>query len=299
MSTDSLHTRSDRSAELLLLLVVFIWAANYPVTKFGLERLDIYIFNSIRFIVAFGLLVSVFVAKREWFTMPRADRNRLFRLGLIVSIFYQMAFIVGMKLTSPGNVAVILSTSPLWTAIFSARINRERILPQTLLGMAVSLVGIFLIILGSGKQLEFGSTALYGDLVSLLAAALWALNTNLQKPLLARYSTVQISVVTLGIGAVGLSLIAVPSAVAFDWKAVPAPYYVAAVLSGALSIGTANVLWSYGVKRLGPSRTANFNNLVPVFAFLISFIALNDRISAYEIVGAAVTIAGVMLARRR
>jgi drug/metabolite transporter (DMT)-like permease len=293
------HPRHERSAELLLLLVVFIWAANYPVTKFGLLRLDIYVFNSIRFIVAFALLASIFVARREWFTMPPADRGKIIQLGLLVSIFYQLAFILGIHLTSAGNVAVILSTSPLWTALFSARINRERILPPTWVGMSISLAGIFLIILGSGKKLEIGSTALYGDLISVLAAILWALNTNLQKPLLARYSTVQLSVVTLGIGAVGLTLIAVPSGLAIDWTAIPFPYYAAAILSGALSIGTANVLWSYGVKRLGPSRTANFNNLVPVFAFIISALVLNDPVSWYEIVGAAVTIVGVTVARRK
>ena len=290
--------RSDRSAEFLLLVVVVIWALNYPLTKYGLSGLDVYVFNSIRFVVAFAMLLVILIARREWFRMPKEDRRRMLRLGVLVSIVYQLAFIIGISNTSAGNASVILSTSPIWTAIFGARMNRERLPRQTYAGMAVSLTGIVLIILGSSKRLEFGGTAILGDLICLAAAMLWALSTNLQRPLLMRYSTVQLSVVTVGVGAAGLSAIGIPSLAAADWTRIPTPYFVAAILSGALSIGIANVLWSYGVKRIGPSRTANFNNLVPVLAFTASAILLDEPVTWLQVGGAVVTICGVAVARR-
>ena len=68
--------------------------------------------------------------------------------------------------------------------------------------------------------------------------------------------------------------------------------------SGAFSIGVANAIWTFGVKRLGPGRTSNFQNLVPVLAFIISYFTLNEEIAPIHFVGAAVTIAGVWYARR-
>ncbi len=288
----------QRSAELLLLLTTLIWAANYPVTKFGLERLDIFVFNSIRYVVAFAMLTGLLAATRQWFRIPPEDRGPLIRLGVLTGIVYQLAFIVGIHLTTAGNTAVLLSTSPLWTALIQARITRTRIRTAMIAGLLISLTGIVLIVLGSGKRIEFGSNAILGDLVCLAAAMFWALSTNLQKPLLHRYSTVQLSVVTLGIGALGLSAIAVPSWTQFRWSEIPFPYIAAALASGALSIGFANVIWTYGVEHIGPSRTASFNNLVPILAFIISYLVLDEAVTILQGIGAVITIAGVWISRR-
>ena len=161
-----------------------------------------------------------------------------------------------------------------------------------------SFIGVLMIIIGSGKKLEIGSSALFGDLITVGAAFLWGLNTNLQKPLLARYSPMQLTLAMITVGALGLSLSAAPSAMEFNWGAVDWTYYAAALASGALSIALANVGWSVGVKRLGPSRTANFGNLVPVLAFLISYLVLDENVLLIQVFGAAVTIGGVWLARR-
>ena len=288
----------DKTTELLLLAVVIIWASNYPLTKFGLIALNIFVFNSIRFLVAFILLLVIMRARSLSPKILSSDRKSILQLGVIVSIIYQCAFILGIKNTSAGNAAVILSTSPLWTAFFSARINKSRVPPQTWLGLTISLVGIILIIIGSGKNFEFNSTALFGDLMSLFAAILWGLNTTLQKPLLTRYTTIELSVMTLGIGAVGLTLIAIPPAITMDWTSISFPYILAAILSGALSIGAANVLWSYGVKNIGPSRTSNFNNLVPVFAFCIAYLTIGESVTQLQVLGAGITLFGVWIVRR-
>jgi drug/metabolite transporter (DMT)-like permease len=288
----------DKTTELLLLAVALIWASNYPLTKFGLAALDIFVFNSIRFLVAFVLLVVIMSARSISLKVDSSDRKSIFQLGIIVSIIYQCAFILGIKNTSSGNAAVILSTSPLWTAFFSARIHKVRVLPQTWIGLALSLVGIVLIIIGSGKKFDADAMTVFGDVMVLVAAILWGLNTTLQKPLLTRYSTIELSVMTLGIGAVGLTLIAIPPALTMDWTSVTYPYILAAVLSGLLSIGTANVLWSYGVKKIGPSRTANFNNLVPIFAFLIAYVTIGESVAVLQLLGAGITLCGVWIVRR-
>lgn len=163
--------------------------------------------------------------------------------------------------------------------------------------MAISLTGIFLIILGSGKKLEIGSYAMLGDLICLAAAMLWALHTNLQKPMLTKYPTMQLALIMTIVGSIGLSLIALPSAVTMDWASVKFSYYFAAVASGIFAIATANYLWSKGIKKIGPSRTANYNNLVPVLAFIISYFTLNEHVLPIQFAGAAVTIIGVWFAK--
>ncbi len=287
----------ERAAELLLLFVAVTWAANYPLAKYALTQMNPFVFNAIRFIVASLTVFALFLLRSEWRPVDRKDWPMILRAGVVGNVIYQVAFIIGLSLTTAGNSAVLLSTSPLWTVFINSRMHGEKIRPAVLTGMSLSLVGVFLIIAGSSKKLSLGGYELIGDIIILCAAVLWALNTNLQKPLLFRYSPVQLALVMLATGAAGLALIAIPPAVRFNWGSAPPSAYFAAVLSGAVSIGIGNAIWSRGVKRLGPGRTANFNNLVPVLALLISYFTINEELMLIQMVGAGVTIVGVWLAR--
>ena len=294
---DDRHRTQELRAEAWLLLVVLIWAANYPLAKWAISGMDVAIFNAIRFVVAALVTTSIFFSQASWTPIDRGGWRRILTTGLVAHVFYQVIFLWGLSMTSAGNVAVLLATSPLWTLFINAKLHREKIQKIMWFGMAISLAGITLIIVGSGKNIEFGGSAILGDLISLMAAMLWGLHTNLQKPLVLNYSVFQVTFLMLAVGGTGLSLIALPKAVTFLWSSTPWTYYAAAISSGAISIGIGNILWSNGVKRLGPGRTSNFNNLIPVLAFIISYLTLHEEISLIQVIGVVVTIVGVWSAR--
>jgi drug/metabolite transporter (DMT)-like permease len=284
--------------ELMLMAAVIIWAANYPVSKYGLTGLGVFIFNAMRFVVASLFLILLFVRRFRWMPVARNDWMKLLGLGVLANVIYQAAFVAGLNLTSSGNAAVLLSTSPLWTVLFDARINKQPITAGMIWGMAMSLCGVVLIIVGSGKEVEIGGTALRGDLICLAAAALAGLANNLQRPYLVRYGVPQLSLILIVVGAVGLTLLAVPSAFQTSWMSVHWSYYAAVLASGAFSIAIGSLFWNRGIIELGPGRAANFNNLIPVLAFVISYLILGEELYLTQFIGAAITIAGVWYARR-
>jgi drug/metabolite transporter (DMT)-like permease len=289
---------AERKAELLLLIVVVIWASNFPLAKFGIQGLDIFLFNGIRYVSAFLVMIVLFRLRFTWQETSSGDWLKMIGVGFLANVVYQLAFIIGLKFTTAGNSAILLATSPLWTAFWNARLHKEAVERTVWFGMGLSLVGIVLIITGSGRAIEFGSRGMIGDIVSLAAAMLWALNTNFQKPLLTTYSTMQLSVIMVAVGAAVHALLALPDALTVPWQTSSPTYLLVGVISGVLSIGVANVLWSHGVKRLGPSRTANMSNLTPVLAFVISYLTLDEQISWLHVVGGAVTLLGVWIVRR-
>jgi drug/metabolite transporter (DMT)-like permease len=290
--------QSHRSAESLLLIVVVIWAANAPLVKFGISGLDVLVFNSLRFFVAGTILVILYFVRSSWKAVPRKDWLRLIGLAILAHVLYQLAYIFGIKNTTVGNSAIILSTSPLWTVFLNSIIHGEKVPRRAWGGTWVSLVGIVLIVIGTGSTLQLGGDALLGDLLSLTAAILWALSTTLQKNFLIDYSPTQLSAILVSVGAVVLTIIAVPSAFVLRWEDVGSGYYAAAIGSGALSIGASTVLWAVGIKDIGPRKTANFNNLVPVLAFIFAYITLGEKMYPLQVLGAAVTLVGVWLGRR-
>jgi drug/metabolite transporter (DMT)-like permease len=295
---DNTNRAELRRTELLVLGVILIWATNFPIAKWGLRGIEPLLFNALRYVVASALLAFMYFARTAWTPVQASDWVKIAGLGILANFVYQMAFIFGLNMTTAGNSAVLLSTAPLWTVFISSRMHNEKIRPVMWAGMTISFCGVVLIIIGSGKKLELGSAALFGDLLTIGAAFLWGLNTNLQKPLLTRYSPLHLTLLMICVGTFFLTISAVPSSFSFAWQSTDWTYYLAAIASGALSIAVANVFWSVGVKRLGPGRTANFGNLVPVIAFLVSFVVLDEEILLIQVVGAAVTISGVWLARR-
>ena len=290
--------QNHRSAESLLLIVVVIWAANAPLVKFGLSGLDTLVFNSLRFLIAGTILVILYFVRSSWKAVPRKDWLRLIGLAILAHVLYQLAYIFGIKNTTVGNSAIILSTSPLWTVFLNSLIHGEKVPRQAWGGTWVSLVGIVLIVIGTGSTVQLGGDALFGDLLSLVAAVLWALSTTLQKNFLKDYSPTQLSAILVSVGAVVLTIIAIPSAFILRWEDVGSGYYAAAIGSGALSIGASTVLWAVGIKDIGPRKTANFNNLVPVLAFIFAYLTLGEKMFPLQILGAVITLVGVWLSRR-
>ncbi len=284
-------------AEILLLATILIWAGNNSLAKWTLKGMTMFQFNSVRYVVASLFLGSLLLVRARWLKVEPGDWKKILLVGFLAGVAYQMAFISGLNLTTVGNCSVLLATSPIWTIITNRIINKESIHPMVITGMLLSFIGVGMIIFGTGT-LDLAMKGILGDFLCLFAAMLWGLSSTLQKPLLSRYSAVQLNVVIGSMGGLVFSIAAFPSFVAGESSTVAPGYFFAAIVSGAFSIGLANTFWSFGVKKLGPAHASNFANLVPVFALAIAYIALDEKLLAVQLIGAGVTLVGVWLARK-
>jgi drug/metabolite transporter (DMT)-like permease len=98
-------------------------------------------------------------------------------------------------------------------------------------------------------------------------------------------------------GAAVLLLVSAPSIATTDWSAASGATWGAIVYSGIAGLVVAYLFWYRGVRVLGPTRTAMYVNLQPVFALAVAWAALGERPGIVQIAGAAAVMAGVLLAR--
>jgi drug/metabolite transporter (DMT)-like permease len=146
---------------------------------------------------------------------------------------------------------------------------------------------------------SFGVDTLRGDLTMLAAALAWSVYTVLSSPYVRKYGALPITASTMWIGTVGLVAVSTPTLVSQDWSIVSPLAWGGLVYSGAFSIALAYVLWYYGVRHLGSSRTAVYSNTVPIVALLVAWLTLGEVPSWVQIVGAALILGGIGLARLR
>src|SRR5438132_942151 len=165
---------------------------------------------------------------------------------------------------------------------------------------ALSFAGLYLIICNSfsANTLTVGSQTLFGDLLMLGGALSWALYTLLSKPLLARYSSLTYTTLSMAAGAPLILLLGVPDLLQTNFAAVAPSVWVIMFFSAMLAISIGYVIWNNGVHVLGQSRTAVYSNVIPVVAFALSVLLLGEPVTAAKVVGAAVVLVGVTITRR-
>lgn len=125
------------------------------------------------------------------------DMASLFVASLLAIVFNQGCFIFGVSLTSPGNASIITTSMPLWAMVLAALILKEPITGKKVLGIAAGAGGALLLILGSGHQVQStasasGGTAIWGDLLVLLAQLSYAFYIVVYKDFVSKYSLVTI-----------------------------------------------------------------------------------------------------------
>jgi drug/metabolite transporter (DMT)-like permease len=281
-------------------LMVLIWGVNYAVVKGAIEAFDPLAFNALRFAIASVFVFVVLRAQGRLAWPERRDVPRIVVLGLVGNVVYQMAFILGLSRTAAGHASLMLALTPVCTSLLSRLTGHERPGARTWTGAAVSICGIALVS-ASGQMPGHGGAdvgaTLTGDLILVGAAVVWAAYTVGSRPIVERYGSVESTAWTLWVGAVGLAVAGAPALSALDWRAVPGAAWGGLVFSAFFAIGLAYLIWYRGVERIGSTRTAVFSNLSPVVALAASAVLLGERPSAIALLGAALTLGGVMWAR--
>jgi len=278
--------------------MVVIWGVNFPVAKAALAQLDPLAFNALRFPLA-ALVVYVAIRIGGRFTWPApGERLRIVGLGILGNIAYQQFFIFGLERTRAGTASVLLAGTPVLTALLSAALGHEKISVRTWIGVAATVVGIALVVAADDGHAG-GAGSLVGDLLMIGASVSWALYTVGSRHYIDRYGSVQFTAWTLWIGAAGLCLIGIPAVLRTDLAAVSAGAWLGVFYAGALSIGLSYLIWYYGVRQIGNTRTSAYSNLVPVVALVSAWLALGEVPALGQVVGAGVIIAGITVAQTR
>lgn len=280
------------SAELGLLVVVAAWAVNFSLVKYAVEMWDAYAFNLLRLAAGVAVLLGAWAFSRRRTKFEWSDAPRLVGLAFVGHVIFQLGFIHGTDASSAGSAALILATIPLMIAVMSWTTKAEPFCRHTAVGLVASGVGVALV---SGA--EPTSAALLGDLWLFIASAGWAVYTVWSAPLVRKYGPVRLCAWTVSIGALILALPAPFFLDSADFLAAPPAGLWAAVISGVAAISLAHIFWGHASARVGPTLTGVYSQVVPLPALVISWLWLGEALPAVKMVGGALVLAGISLAR--
>ncbi len=282
-----------------LLLVAVVWAVNFAFVKYALADFYPLSFTVVRFALAALFLVLIMVLNRESLRVERRDVGGVIRLGFIGITMYNLLFMYGLKYTTASNSALFISTSPLFAALILALSQKRRFKLPVVSGLALSTVGVFLIIRSKSGGISFSRQDVAGDLLTICAALFWALYTILARPLLEKYSALKITGYSMAAGTVLLLPIGLSEVVHQPWNMISIKSWAAFGFSTFISGGVAFTLWYQGVKRLGVTRTVVYHYLVPFVAVVFAAVFLNEGITVSQVIGGILILIGVYIVQTR
>jgi drug/metabolite transporter (DMT)-like permease len=268
---------------------------NFAVVKVALDTFEPLAFNAMRFAIASVFVFVVLHARRQAAFPERKDVLRIVLLGVLGNVVYQVAFIVGLSLTRAGTAALILALTPVLTAFLSTLTGHERPGARTWIGAALSIAGVAMVT-GTGLTVG-GHRALVGDLILVGASVAWAAYTVGARPVVQKYGSIRTTAWTMWVGTVALWIVGAPSLARQQWRGVEWQAWGGLVFSALFAIGLAYLIWYRGVEKIGNTRTAIFSNLTPVVAMLAAALLLGERPSTWAVLGAVMTLTGVMVVR--
>lgn len=285
-------------AAIVAVMVVAVWGETFVSSKIllseGLSPADIFF---VRFSLAY--IFMIFLShKRMW-----ADNLRhellLFLLGVFGGSVYFLTENMALKYSTASNVAILVGTTPLLTALVTAFFYREeRMNRRQVAGSLIAFIGLTLVVLNGQLMLHLNPV---GDMLALGASLTWAFYSLIMKIVSKHYDTRFITRKVFGYGLLSiLPWFAFVEPLQTNTEILFKPIVWGNLLYLALVASMlCYVAWNWVLIHLGIVRATNVIYSQAVFTMIISYIVLHERITMMAISGTMILIFGMVLMQKK
>ena len=282
--------------EISLILAAIFWGTNFAATKYAALFIPPLLLVAFRFCVGGLLMYGVLRLLEPHSRLGRKDILPMAALGCLGVATAQTGFTFGVHLTTAASTGLIFSTAPVWGMLLGSVLGHERPTGRGVLGVALSIVGVGIVFY---EGLGAGGTSLIGNLWVLLAAVSVGVYAVLSVPLLERNTPLAVATYPILFGGPFVLLLSSPQVVDLGWGGVGAGPWAAVGYSAVFATAFAFVGWQRGISRIGANRTLVYQYLITAVGVTSGIVFFGETLGVEKIVGGAVILLGVYLARRQ
>ena len=286
-------TKSTK-VHLSLFLVSLIYAATFSIAK---EVMPYYIkpmgLITIRVWGAVSLLwVTHFLFVKESI-YGKKDFLMLLKCAVFGVAANMLLFFKGLAITTPINAAILMVTTPLFVAFFSFFLLNEKVTKLKVIGLCFGVFGAILLLLG--PSLSFNSSTLWGDVMVMTNAIIYAYYLIIAKPLLHKYSPLTVIKWTFFFGGLLVIPFGFTELKEVKWQAIPNSIWSAIIflIIGATYI--TYVLNAWALRNANATLVGAYIYLQPVLATIIAVSMAKDSLTLPKVLFSLLIFIGVYL----
>lgn len=292
---------SERTKALWALAAVcFFWGTTYIAILIAVRELPVFLFCSVRFIIAGSLMVLWALAKgrrlprgTEWWTLSA--------IAFLLLTVGNGTLAWAEKSGVPAGIAsLIVVATPFWMVCF-ARLRGERLRPQALIGLLLGFCGLTILLWPDLQLNDSKSGFVIGAGALMVSSVIWAYGSVYTKTRKLKVDPIMSVGVQKLLASLFLFALAMLRGEPAHWDASPKAWAAIAylVVFGSMVGYTCYV---YALERLPTDQVAVYALVNPIVAVLLGFFFFSERLDIYMLVGSPLVLWGIFLvnmARKR
>ncbi|MFP8832642.1 DMT family transporter [Hydrogenophaga sp. XSHU_21] len=270
----------SRQHLVLLVLLTLVWGINWPIMKFGVVGYEPLTFRVLSMWIGLPVLAGVLLWRRVPFALAREHWGALAWLTVFNMLFWHTLAVLAIETLSSGRAAILGYTMPVFSAVLGAVWFGQRLPLRAWGGVAAAAVGVVLLLWHEFSRL---SGAPQGVVMMLLAAAMWAVGTQMMRRTTLPYPTLTLSFWMTVLTALWMSALAWW----FEreaWASAPSPAVWASIVYNALGVfAFAQVAWLVLARDLPPIASTLSVMMIPVLGVFAGAWWLNEQLHWQDI----------------
>lgn len=291
-------TNRSQLANLLMLVTTACWAGNVVAGKEALTGFSPVALAQVRVIAAAAIFAGLAGLRRGKFRLPARGGWRGLTLSALTGVtLNQFLFIGGLARTSALHAGLVVGLGPVIVLMLSAARGHERITPWKLCGIGIAFLGMGLLVFERAGG--HGQASWRGDLIVLSGSTAFAFFTILVKETAHVYDDLTLNTGIFVIGAILMFPFGAGAMLAVPWRTVPERAWLGLAFMAVCGSVVGYVIYGYALRHLSASRVAAFTYLQPVIAAALAVWMMNESVTALEVFGGVLIIAGMYLTRER
>jgi drug/metabolite transporter (DMT)-like permease len=213
---------------------------------------------------------------------------QLVGMGALGYVGQAMAYLTALKYASSGLVALLLYLYPIFVAVLSATVLRQKITTPTILALALALAGLVLTVGPEGGQL-------LGMLLAIAAALIYSVYILVGTQVLTQVSPLLASSLIFASAGAASGLLMLAGGP--HWPASPAGW---ASIAAIVVVATVVPVLSFlaGLERIGPTNAALLSTLEPAVTVVLAALLLGETLKPLSLLGGGLILVAVALLTR-
>ena len=278
-------------------MAVFFLGTNPVAVKLAVLDVPPLPFVAIRFLLAGLLLLPIALLLGQGREVGQKDLLAMAGVGFVGVGMNNVAFTLGVSMTTASDTALIYAAVPIWGILLGLALGLERPTLWGVVGVALAFAGVGVVV--SGGLGGGGGSSLKGDLLVVIATVCWGSYAVLSLPLLSTYSPLTVAAYTMLFGGLAALPLAVPGFVVAEWGGVSSGAWEAMAYSTLLVAAYGFWAWQWGVSRVSANRVLVYQYLITLVGVVSGVVLLGEGLTVNKILGGALILLGVCLARRQ
>lgn len=269
-------------------LTIILWASAFPMIKIALADFKAENLSAIRLFIASIVLIVLAVIKK--YPLPeKNDIPLIMLLGFSGFTIYHVALSFGEYYISAGVASLLVSTTPIFSAILAKYFLKERFTKKSWYGSCIAFLGVGLLSLSSGNNKVMG----FGVILVLIASLGESIYFVFQNKFLNKYGFIPFTIYTIISGTI-FTIIFLPDAIN-ELQSASNISVLAVIYLGIFPSVIPYIALAYTIQKIGTSEATMSLYLTPVISLILSYLILQEIPSQLAIIGGIITIIGVTL----